>query len=98
MLLIGEVEDAKSIDYLITSASVTVKPVPDSGNLDTKIASGLTKILTGNFKKQVTTAEGKAQSDKRSLTGRHIASTIFDFFKIRGDNGAILDLRDLSKV
>ena len=34
----------------------------------------------------------------RSLTGRHIACMIFDDFKIRGDNEAILDIRDLSNV
>ena len=42
------------------------------------------KILTGNFKKQVTTGEGKAHSEKRSLTGRQIAP--------------ISDFRGLSKV
>ena len=59
---IGEVEDANSIDDLITSASKTRKAVRDFLNLDFKLASGLRKILTGNFKKQVTTAEGNAQS------------------------------------
>ena len=49
-------EDVKSIDELITSASI---------RLDFKIARGLKKILTGNFKKQVTTAESKAQAEKR---------------------------------
>ena len=34
MLWIGEVEDAKSIDDLITSASRTGIPVPDFENLD----------------------------------------------------------------
>ena len=48
--------------------------------------------------KQVTTAEGKAQSEKRSLTGRQIAWMIHHFFNFRGDNEAFLDLRDLSKV
>ena len=57
-------------------------------NLDVKIASGLRKISTGNFKKQVTTAERKGQSEKRSLTGRQIAKMICDF----------LDFRGLSKV
>ena len=55
-------------------------------------------MTTGNFKKQVTTAEGKAQSEERSLTGRQIACMIYDFFNISGDNEAILDFRDLSKV
>ena len=78
MLRIGEVEDAESMDGLIASASWSGRPIPDFENLDFKIASGLRKILTGNFKKQVTTAEGKAQSEKRSLTGKQIAWLIFD--------------------
>ena len=63
-----------------------------------KIASGLRKILTRNCKKQVTTAERKAQSEKISFTDRQIAWIIYDFFKIGDDNEAISDFRDLSKV
>ena len=98
LLRIGEVEDAKSIDELITSASVTGDPILDFENVDVIIASGLRKIQTGNFKKQVTTAEGKAQSAKRSLASRQVAWVIYDFFNISGDNEAILDFRDLSKA
>ena len=97
MLWIGEVEDAKSIDDLITSASITGKSKPDFENLDVNIASGLRKILTGSFKKQVTTAEGKTQSEKSSLTDRQVAWMIYDLFKISGNNEAILDFRHLSK-
>ena len=88
----SEVEDAKSIDDLIASASMAGKPILDFENLDFKIASGVTKIQTWNFKKQVTTAE------KRSLTDRHSAWMIYDFFTTGGDSEAILDFRDLSKV
>ena len=97
MLWIGEVENAKSINDLSTSASFTGKSIPDFENLDFKIARGLRKILTRNFKKQVTTAAEKVQSEKRSLTSCQIA-WIYDLIKISGDNGAILDFRDLSKV
>ena len=69
MLWIGELEDAKSIDGLITSISVPWKTNSDFENLDLKIANGRREIQTGNFKKQVTTAEGKAQSEKSPLTG-----------------------------
>ena len=88
----------ESIDDLITLASVTGGPILDFENLGFKIARVLRKILTGNFKKQVTTAEGKAPSEKRSLAGRQVAWMIHDFFKICGDNEAFLDFRDLSKV
>ena len=98
MLWTGEVEDAKSIDDHITSASVSGKPIPDFENLDFKIATGLRKILTGNFKKQVTTAGGKAQAEKRSLTGKQIAGMLYDCFKKSWRQEAILDFRDFSKV
>ena len=69
MLWIGAVEDAKSIDDRITSASVKEETILDLKNFDFKIASGHTKIQTGNFKKQITTAQGKGQPEKRSRTG-----------------------------
>ena len=97
MLWTGEVEDAKSIDELITSTSITRKPMPDFENLDFKIASGLKKIRTGTVKKPVTTAEGKAQLETRSLTSKQIAWLMYDFFKISGDNEAMLDFRASSK-
>ena len=71
----------KGIDELTTSARKTGKPLPDFENLHFKIASGLRKIVTGNFKKQVITAGGKAQSEKRYLKGRQIAWMVHDFFK-----------------
>ena len=92
----GDVEDAKGTDDLITPASFTGISKPDFENLDFKIASGLRKILTGHFKKQVTTAEGKGQSEKRSVTGRQTVWMIYDFYKISGDNGAIMDFSYLS--
>ena len=55
LLWIGDVEDATSIDDLITSACMKGKSIPDYENLDFKIACGLKKIPTGNFKKQVPT-------------------------------------------
>ena len=61
MQWIVEVEDAKRIDELITPASLTGDPIPDFENLDFKIASGLSEILTGTSKKQATTAEGRAR-------------------------------------
>ena len=82
MLWIGEVEDAKCIDDVITSASTTGDPIPD---FDFKIASGLRKILTRNFKKQV------INQKRDHLSGRQIAWMIYDFFTTGGDNDAILD-------
>ena len=80
MLRIGENENTKSIDDLLTSASMTGRPILDIENLDFKTASGLRKIQTGNFKKQVATVKEKAQPEKRSLTDEQIAWMIYDFF------------------
>ena len=60
------------IDDRITSASSLADPILDFENLDFKIASGVNKILTGNVKKQVTTAKRKAQSEKRSLQANRL--------------------------
>ena len=72
MLWIGEVADAKSIDDHISSASISGKSIPDLKNHDFKTASELRTIVTGNLEKQVTTVEGKAQSEERQLTGRQL--------------------------
>ena len=77
MLWTVEVEDGKSIDKLITSASTTERPRPVFKNLDFKIASGLKNILTINFKKHITTTDGKPQSGTRSLASRQIAWVIY---------------------
>ena len=98
MLWIGEVEDVKTFDELITSTSTTGRQIPDFENLDFKIASGLGNVVTGIFQKQVTTAKGKAQSEETSVTGRQIAGRIYDFLKNSGDKEAIFEFRDLSKV
>ena len=84
MLWIGEVEDAKSVDHFITSASTTGEPFQDFENLDVKIASGL--------------SERKAQSEKRSLAGRQITWIIDDFFKKVATLKPISDFRNLSKA
>ena len=97
ILWIGEVEHAGRIDDIITAAFITGRPALDFENLDFKIASRLGKILTGNFKQQVTTAEVKAQPETRSHTGKQIAWMIYDFSKICGDTEALLDFR-VSKV
>ena len=98
MLCKGEVEDAKSIDEFITLASIFGNPIPDIKDLDFKIASGLWKILTGNFQKHVITDEDKAQSEKRAPNDKQIDWMIYDVFKISNDNEVILDFSDLSNI
>ena len=63
MLWIGEVDDAKSIDELVPSASITGRLIPDFENLDFKIASRLMKILEG-------TSKDKSPQPKEKLNQR----------------------------
>ena len=72
---------------LITSASMAGRPIPDFENLGFKIASGLWKIQTRTRKQR---------STREEIT--HRQTKCYDFFKIRGDNEAILDLGDLSNI
>ena len=58
---------------------MTGDPIPDFENLDFKIASGLGKILTGNFKKQVTTAD-RQSSFKEGIT--HTQTDCLDDLRI----------------
>ena len=90
---------AKSMDELTTSASITGDPIPDFENLDLKIASGLGKILTGNFKKQVHHSR-RQSSFKEEITHRQTdcLDDLRILNKISGDNEAILDVRDSRKV
>ena len=94
-LWIGEVENAESIDELFSAIG---DPIPDFDNLDLKNASGVRKILPGNFKNKSPHPKAK-QSEKRSPTGKQILWwMVCDFFKISCDNEAFLDFTDLSKV
>ena len=94
MLLIVRLRMLKVVTISLHLHLQQEKPTLNFENFHSKIQSAFRKILIGNFKKQVTTPEGKA-FEKRSLTGRKIVWMICDFLN---DNEAILDLRDLSKV
>ena len=84
MLWIGEVEDSKCIDDLITFSIYNRKT-----NTGFRADSGHSEQGTSR-----NSAEGKAKPEKRSLTGRLIAWMIYDFFNISGGTEAVLDFRD----
>ena len=86
---ICEVEDAKSIDDLITSASKAgdfqdCKRAQENPDEKLKETSHHCP-REGSIREQITYSE-------------HIAWMVYDFFKISGDNEAILDFRYLSEV
>ena len=77
MLWIKEVENAKSIDDLMTSRPITVqRDFFDYDTLDAMIASALKKLLNTqtHFRKSV--SEQRAQKSDRFLRGRQISYMI----------------------
>ena len=88
MLRIGQVENTKSMDDLITSAtsaSLTGRPILDFENLDCK---PIRKIPAGNFQKQVTTAKEMLNQRNDHLQTNSFAWMIYE----------IWDFKDLSTV
>ena len=83
MLWIGEVEDVKCVGVLKYFSIYNRKNLFwTSRILISRFTSGLVKILTGSFMKQVTTAEGKDQSEmKITYRRRQIARMICGFFQ-----------------
>ena len=68
---INEIESAKSIGDLKASYTITrAKLQTNCEALDAIIASGLKKIINGDFKRRVFVLEEAAQKAKRFLTGR----------------------------
>ena len=67
--------------------------------LDAKIAFALNKIIQNSqFKKKVSFEEQKAQKEDRFLRGRQIAFKFYDYFRVTGAHGTVLDYDDLFSV
>ena len=88
MIWVGEVEDAQSIDDLITSASIAGRArnlisrlQADSGKSQQETLRSKSPQPKAKLNQRRDTAKGKAQSVKRSLTGKQIAWMIYDFFQ-----------------
>ena len=95
MLWIKEVEVS---DELVTSRSVTGQhKFPDSDMLDAMIASALKKLINtqSTFRERVSVEEQRAQNSNRFLRGRHIAYTIYEYFRATGASEAVQVLADL---
>ena len=67
--------------------------------LDAKIASVLNKIIRNSqFKKKVRLEEQEDLKEDLFLRGRQIAFMIYDYFRVTGAHGAVLDYADLFSV
>ena len=92
-------EIVDSLDELESSRSVSGKNFPNFEMLDAKIASALNKIIQNSrFKKKVSLEEKKAQKEDRFLRGRQIAFMIYNYARVTGAHGAVLDCADLFSV
>ncbi len=66
----------------------------DSGrfeSLDIKISAGLSKILHGEFQRQINVLKEQASKNNKMMNGRHIAWLIYDYCKLTETEGAILE-------
>ena len=99
MLWIKEVEKVNSLEEVKSSRSIAGKNFPNFEMLDARIASPLNEIIqNSHFKKMVSLEEQKAQKEDRFLRGRQIAFMIYDYFRVTGAHGTVLDYADLLSV
>ena len=89
-----------SVDEVKSSRSIQgFAHVPNFETLDARFASALNKIIHNSyFKKKVRTEEKRAQKEDRFIRGRHIAYTIYDFFRVTGAHDTVLDYADLFSI
>ena len=88
---ISEIEDAKSLEDLKDSG-------PLFESLDAKIAAGLSKILHGEFAREVQVHEEAAALKRTLFKGRQVAWLIRQHFKQSEVDAAILEKEDILTV
>ena len=99
MLWIKEVEMVDSLQELKSLRSVSGKNYPNFEMLDAKFASALNQIIQNSqFKKKVSLEEQKAQKEDWFPRGKQIAFMIYDYFRVTGARGTVLDNADLLSV
>ena len=88
-----------SVDESKSSRSIAGQDFPKFEMLDAKIAKALNKIIqNSHFEKKVSLEEQKAQKEDRLLRGRQIACMIYDYFRVNGTRGTVLDYADLFSI
>ena len=85
--------------WLTSSRPVAGKNFPNFEKLDAKIASALKKNNPDSyFQKKVSLEEQKVQKEDWFLRGRQIAFMIYDYFRVTGAHGTVLDYADLFSI
>ena len=99
MLWIQRSEMVDSVDELKSSRSIAGKNFPKFKMLDARIPSAFNKIIqNSHFKKKVSLEEQKAQKDGRFLRERQIPYMIYDYFRVTGAHGTVLDYADFFSI
>ena len=99
MLWIKEVEMVDSMEEFKSSRSVAGNNFTNFEMSDAKIASALNKIIqNSHFKKKVSLEEQIAQKEGQFLRGRQIAFMNYDYFRVTGAHGSVLDYADLFSI
>ena len=95
-----EVEEATSLEQLASSLYRDEHgTVVDFETLDFKIASGLMKVMQGDFKKRISMDDEEHQLRfGRMLTGRQIWWKIFQHFKISELETSVMEFTDLCNL
>ena len=98
MIWVNEIESAKSVaDLKISYSNNGDKLQTNFQALDSKIASGLKKIINGDLKRRVFIQEEAAQK-KRFLTGRLVTQMIYEYFKDSDMDEAVCDVDEILEV
>ena len=98
MSWIKEVEMVDSVNVQ-KKRSIKGTEFPNLEILDARIASSLNEINQNSyFKKKVSQEEQKAQKEDLFLRGRQMAFMIYDYFRVTGAHGAVLDYADLFSI
>ena len=94
MMWVKEIEEVADIVPLATS---TTKSGLNFESLDVKIATGLWKILRGDFEKKLQIEERILQQSvpHAMLTGRQVAFRIFEHFKLPAARATVLNINHL---
>ena len=99
MRWVNEIESTKSVADLKKSYSIAEARLQTNFEvLDSEIASGLKKVINGDFKRRAFSYEEAAQKEERFLTGRQVASMIFEYFQVSDTDESVLDFSEIFKV
>ena len=76
----------------------TITVTDNYARLDSIIGTGLSQIFRGEFARSVMILEEEAQKKGSLMLGRQLAWLLYEHYRIRVEEGAVLEFRDLMNV